>query len=244
MSFLSLLFGRKQKRQPAPPREPHTSRFDVHRGIDARANSDIISGHRFCATMQLRTPLRVLSRHGEVHKGLDRLPPQIAREMWEGIWIVELRPWRELGINAKEIPLGTMASDIGQVPADGGEYLQFLIAVRTAAEAEGSVETRRGAVAQVMANPAWAEFVRAHQGREAVLDKLFPPFLTTIPRLPAKAAAALMSGGFGTPSALAGANDSELLAVSGVGPAIVSAIRRECQKVKHPNSAFVDRVIR
>jgi hypothetical protein len=244
MSLLSLLFGRKQKRQPEPPREPRTNRFDVHRGIDARANSDIISGHRFCATMQLRTPLRVLKRHGELHRGLDREPPQIAREMWEGVWIPELRSWRELGIDLKELPLGTMASDIGQVPADGGEYLQFLIAVRAAAEAEGSVETRRGAVAQVLTNPAWAEFVRAHQGREAVLDKLFPPFLATIPRLSAKAVAALTSGGFDSPSSLAGAKDSELLAVSGVGPAIVSTIRRECQTASQQNSRFVDRVIR
>jgi hypothetical protein len=242
MSILSRLFGRSQKPRFGPPREPVPGRVDFHRGVDVCANSDIISGYRFCATMQLRTPLRVLSRHGELHHGLDRDPSQIAREMWEGIWIVELRSWRELGIEADEIQ-HSMASDIGPVPANGGRYLEFLITVRKAAEGEGSIENRRAAVAEVLADPAWRQFIRAHQGPDAILDKLFPPFLTTVPRMSAKTAAALMSAAFSSPASLTRAKDSELLAMTGVGPAIVGAIRRECEIATEPNSPFVDRVI-
>jgi hypothetical protein len=53
-----------------------------------------------------------------------------------------------------------------------------------------------------------------------------------------------MSAGFDSPSSLTRAKDSELLAVIGVGPAIVSAIRRECHTASQPNARFMDRVIR
>jgi hypothetical protein len=224
--------------------EPRAARVDIHRGVDVPANSDIISGYRFCATMQLRTPLRVLLRHGELHHGLDREPPQIAREMWEGIWIPELRSWRELGIDLKEIPLGTMASDIGPVPADGGEYLQFLIAVRTVAEGGGSIESRRAAVAEIMADPAWRKIVLVHGGQTAALDRLFPPFVLAVSRMSTKVATALISAGFGSPASLASASDDELLAVTGVGPAIVGNIRRESETATDRNCSFVDRVSR
>jgi hypothetical protein len=244
MSLFKRLF--RSERQPArrPLIEAQSDRIDIHRGVDVRANSDIISGYRFCATMQLRTPLRVLARHGEVHHGLDWEPPQIAREMWEGIWIPKLRSWRELGIEKNEIPPGTMASDIGPVPADGGQYLQFLIAVRVVAEGDGLIEDRRAAVGEVLTSPAWSKCVRALGGREAILDRLFPPFLTTISRMPVKTAVALMKAGYGSPASIAGAKDSALLAIEGVGMATIAAIRRECPLAAEPQSRFVDRIIR
>lgn len=244
MSLFKRLFLREQQPTRRSHMESEPDRIDIHRGVDVRANSDIISGYRFCATMQLRTPLRVLSRHGELHHGLDREPPQIAREMWEGIWIPELRSWQELGIAMKELPLSTMASDIGPVPADGGQYLPFLMTVRVVAESEGSIENRRAVVAEVLTDPAWRKCVRALNGRDAILDQLFPPFLTTIPRTPEKTAIALMKVGFESPASLAGAKDSQLLAVDGVGVATIAAIRHECLLAAEPQSRFVDRVIR
>jgi hypothetical protein len=85
--------------------------------------------------MQLRTPLKWLQRHREFHAGTERpteaLPPQHA------CWVPLPKTWRELGIDADEIPLSTMASQIGQIPVDGGDFLPFLIEYRMIVEGAG-----------------------------------------------------------------------------------------------------------
>ena len=48
---------------------------------------DVSLGFQFCATLQLRTPLRVLLRHGELYLRNDGGQPHIAHEPWEGIWL-------------------------------------------------------------------------------------------------------------------------------------------------------------
>jgi hypothetical protein len=216
---------------------------DVHRGARLADNTDLISGWRFCATMQLRTPLRVLSRHGEVHAGLSSEPPVIAHEQWEGIWLHQLRSYRELGLDVDEAAF-PMASDIGQVPGNGGDYLPFLVAVRTAAESDGSIEQRREAVSTVLRDPAYRKFVRAHGGQGATLDQLFPPFVVSVPRMAEKTAQALISAGYRTPAKLIAASDKELRAVEGVGPATVKALRDAAEAAEDKGARYVDRVIR
>jgi hypothetical protein len=115
-------------------------------------NEDIIKGLAFCATMQLRTPLRVLLRHGALHTDRHKTPPQIALEPWEGIWLPVTKSMQEIiegpdsttealrfGIayDASFGALGnTMASDVGPILAK--DYLPFLIAVRRVVEANDS----------------------------------------------------------------------------------------------------------
>ena len=100
---------------------------NVWRNIDTQS-VELIKGWRFGATMQLRTPLRVLSRHGETHEGLTD-PPKIANEQWEGYWTPVLKSYKELGIDIPDVIFesGTTASDIGQIPINGGHYLKFLL---------------------------------------------------------------------------------------------------------------------
>ena len=74
-------------------------------------NADIITGLRFGATLQLRTPLRVLLRHGEIHTDRTKPPPTIALEMWEGTWM----PRR---VDAALAQTRTVASDVGPVRTD------------------------------------------------------------------------------------------------------------------------------
>lgn len=65
-------------------------------------NADIIKGYQFCATLQLRTPLRVLQHHGEVQQWSESGLPTYAHFLWEGIWLPVTRTWVELaGPNAK-----------------------------------------------------------------------------------------------------------------------------------------------
>jgi hypothetical protein len=94
--------------------------------------SDLIAGWQLTVTMQLRTPLKWLQRHGEYHAGAEgpteQLPPEHA------CWVPALKTWRSLGIDMDEIPDGTMASQVGQIPVDGGDFLPFLMEYRMIVE--------------------------------------------------------------------------------------------------------------
>jgi len=103
---------------------------------------------------------------------------------------------------------------------------------------------RREALTRVLANPAWRKFVHALRGTDAILDRFFPPFISAIPRMSAKTKTALSKLGYTAPTSLAGASDKELLAVSGVGPALVKAIRVAVANAPDPEARFLDRVLR
>lgn len=101
--------------------------------------TDIMNGYQFSATMQIGTPLKYLEMHGQINSGPAKNLPQVPQE--HGIWLPKLKSWAELGISGlKEPPEGTMASDIGQIPTNGGEYLNFLKAFREIVESNKHIE--------------------------------------------------------------------------------------------------------
>lgn len=103
-----------------------------------RASSDFVdltSGWEISVTMQLRTPLKWLRRHREFHAGAQW--PEEALPMEHACWVPVPKTWRELGIDADEIPETTMASQIGQIPIDGGDFLPFLMEYRMLVEDGG-----------------------------------------------------------------------------------------------------------
>lgn len=209
-------------------------------------NSDIISGLEFCATMQLRTPLRVLLRHRELFSDLPNEPPQIARAMWEGIWTIRTRSFRELGIELDEPPPGQMESGIGPIAVDGGDYLKFLIAVRKIVESANSIDDRLDLLAIEVSRPQWSMFkhARFHSAYD-IADYFFPLFVGTIHRLAREAAAELRRLGLDTPDALDCATDAQLLDVPGIGPRTLLGIRKKCAETTiDRNNARVDRVER
>lgn len=85
---------------------------------------DITIGWYFCATMQRRTPSAILRRHLEFWPKEQGAPPDICPEGWEGIWLLASPDW--MATTARL----SMASDVGPVPADGGDYLPFLLALQ------------------------------------------------------------------------------------------------------------------
>jgi hypothetical protein len=242
ISLLSWIFACKSQQKPTEAVSSEPEREDTPYALVARANQHIIASYQFCATLQLQTPLRVLVRHREFHSRLDTPPPVIARTAAEGVWLPKPKTLRELGFNVRDMPPGTMASEIGQIPVDGGDYLKFLIAVREVAERSGSVEDRRSGVALVLRDPKWQEIVGLSGGEDAVLDRLFPPFLSTIPRMSAKVASALRASGHATPASIDRASDKELLSLAGVGPSMLKAVRSAVEAAADPDSEFVDRV--
>lgn len=88
--------------------------------------SDILDGYRFSATMQMRTPTSVLCQHGRIEKSPAHKLPRIVKLDWQGVWLPHLKPAAELGTWARDVN-GSMASDVGYVPQDGGDFLRFLL---------------------------------------------------------------------------------------------------------------------
>ena len=202
---------------------------DAHANSRNYPNSDIISGLKFCATMQLRTPLRVLLRHGEIFSDLPNEPPHIARTMWEGIWTTFGPSFRELGVELDEPSPGHIASAIGPIPLDGGDYLKFLIAVRRIVESVNSIDDRIASLVKEVSRLQWSMFKHARfHGAYDIADYFFPLFVETIPRLTRRAAEGLRKLGLDTPNTLDDATDAQLLEVNGIGPRTLLEIRKRC----------------
>jgi hypothetical protein len=197
-------------------------------------NSDILEGFRFCAAMQMRMPVRVLARHGEVHQGPPDQLPEIAKGIWEGIWLPKLRTLRELGIPLDKPPEGAMASEIGPIPIDGGDFLPFLLAVRQAVECANPIAYRIEKLRELLADRRWQHIVSIYPlGTEDIIDGFFPPFLSTVPRLPTGVADRLRLLMLSTPAAISAASDAQLLAIKGMGPRLLEALRGRCGEIEN-----------
>ena len=243
-SFLSLTS--LEKFESGPQELPTKIEADAHANSRNYPNSDIISGLKFCATMQLRTPLRVLLRHGEIFSDLPNEPPHIARAMWEGIWTTYGPSFRELGIELDEPAGDWIASEIGPIPTDGGDYLKFLVAVREILESKNSINYRLASLVGEVGKPQWAMFkhARFHSVYD-IADRFFPLFVDTIPRLTRKAADELQRLELDTPDILDGTTDEQLLSVPGIGPRTLLEIRKRCAETTiNRDNARVDRVER
>ena len=198
---------------------------------------------RFHATLELRTPLRVIRRHGEQYLSTDGMQPRIAQEPWEGVWVRVTKTWRELsGVDIPEFGLSE-ASDVG--PLMSANYLPFLIAVREAVESDGTIAQRIETLEAMRVDDRWSEYFAQHGGIANIVARFFPAFLDTLPTLTADAAEELLKLGLDTRNKLAGAPDETLLAVKGIGPAKLRAIRAYCMTVtNNRDDCRMDRVLR
>lgn len=136
-----------------------------------KENKAVVKGFEFIATLQLRTPLRVLIRHGEIHTDINTEPPKIAEEEWEGIWVLKTKTYRELGINISEMNPGTHASDIG--PILPGDYIPFLITIRKIIELDIPVEDRIKKLRKLTTNDKWKFFIKRHGGIMKIIKYFF-----------------------------------------------------------------------
>lgn len=199
--------------------------------MSAWGDDDIIRGLKFNATMQLRTPLRVLLRHGEIHTDGTKPPPKIALERWEGIWFPKAKTFKELGIDVPELPPpSTHASDVGPIRPD--DYLPFLIAVRRIIEAHDTIEHRIEKLREMPIVADWRVFVSKHGGIDGIIEGFFPKFMN-------------LATGLDTPNRIAAVSDETLLGIKGIGPAKLKAIRERCACITENRDADrVENVIR
>lgn len=112
------------------PFEDLAAKQKVDQDIATEPMGYYITGYKFTATMQMRTPAKILHQHGRIERVASWKLPKIISEPWQGIWTSVTKTWREMGIDIDEMPMGTMASDIGQVSSDGGDYLRFLLFIK------------------------------------------------------------------------------------------------------------------
>lgn len=96
---------------------------------------DLIAGWELMVTMQRRTPLAWLLRHREFREGAER-PTEIV-PMQHACWVPVTRSWRSLGMDIDEMPEATIASEVGQIPRSGGDFLPFLMEYRMIVEDGG-----------------------------------------------------------------------------------------------------------
>jgi len=205
--------------------------------MSAWGNDDIITGLRFGATMQLRTPLRVLLRHGELYLKNDGRQPKIAREPWEGMWVPVGKSFEEIArasnSTANDIEVfrrldaglakpHIFASDVGPILAE--DYLPFLIAVMRIIEAHDTIEHRIEKLREMPIAPGWQGFVSKHRGIDGIVQMFFPKFMN-------------LAAGLDTPNRIAAASDETLLAIKGIGPATLKAIRERCASITENRDA-------
>jgi len=218
--------------------------------LSAWGNDDIITGLKFSATLQLRTPLRVLMRHGEIHTDPNTEPPKIAMEMWEGIWTTKTKTFRELGIDVDE-PKGTHASHIGPVLPE--DYIPLLIAIRKIVELDEPIDSRIKKLRAMPMVSDWQTLVDRHgpsyknesRGMEWIIEHFFPRFIKSIPKLSTGMVDELCKLGLDTPNRIAAAPDKTFLRIKGIGQAKVKAIRDYCAGIADNRDAErIENVIR
>ncbi|NMG32368.1 helix-hairpin-helix domain-containing protein [Aromatoleum evansii] len=188
-------------------------------------SEELIDGHEYCATLQLRTPLAALLKDGE--RTPSRTPPENPFEMEHGAWFPTTRTWRDLGIDLDELSDGEVASDIG--PVDRLSYRNFLISLKiVASDREATIADRIERIKSVLTMPEHRSFSRRHGGQASVIEKLFPRVLSAIPGLTRPAAEELWKARIRCISRIRQTSDERLLELPGIGKKKVDALRAFC----------------
>jgi hypothetical protein len=201
-----------------------------------------IDAHEFRASLQLRTPRRVLLRHGEVHADPLQPPPPIATEPWQGRWIRRHEsPLRPGEIGHPQHLLDRVSTDAGRV--EPRDYLPFLLAVREVVERDSPIAERRQALAAELARESWLGFVVRLGGVDEIVDRFFPPFIGTL-EIRNATQAGFRRRGLLTPAQILAASERELLTVSGIGELTAAKCRAQCAQAPDPHAEFVEQVTR
>ena len=199
-------------------------------------DSDLISGWRYSATLQLRTPLAYLERDGEFSPGPQE-PPMVGPAEGHlpdgtgfnpyGIW---LRVIDYDGLGFDPPSSGTRATGWGQVRIGSEEernLISFLKTFRYIVETAKGLDQRLSELREFSTStPAnrkvWSKLRKA--------DPLFPDsfFISSLESLPGvgiKLAQKLYQAGFRTVEEVKGASDGELLAIPGLGQGLLAKVR-------------------
>lgn len=214
-----------------PCAEPQTTPQDVW--------LESIDEYVYRARFQLTTPLAALLFHDKRHLSLGDPPPEVTPGNRHGQWQPELQEEVNVAPESRLVP-----SAVGPIAADGGNFLPFLIAVRQAIETDEPIAARIVNLHKVLQAEAHAAHLETLGGTEHIERLFFPYFASSVSGLGKGVVTALRDRGLCTPAQIANATDAELLAIKGIGPARLKAIRAACLAATEPGCAFVDAVER
>lgn len=230
MGIIDFIFGMKKKDEKngnVKHAEEITQTPSQYINI-ARQNKDIIEGMQFHATCQLRTPIDVFKKHGEVFKG-DGIPPTYGSPR-DGVWVPKL-----LDSTYDFLDKGaTTASDAGPVDAD--EYVAYAIGLLSIFESDMTIDDKMAqALAYAGSNDSKKRIengiLRFH-GEKNIADVMSlyisksecfkfyfdkPNKLTLVDGVNRKVATALEIAGVNTLRALSGMNENDLININGIG---------------------------
>lgn len=208
----------KSEGMPAP--EGQVIRLDDK---SYQANSDILEGMQFSATLQIRTPLSVLEHHGEVFYGPPSQAPKYGTQA-DGIWTFKTKPLRDLGIALDETEF-THTSDVG--PIKPSLYLPFLVQFRSIVEGAASLDEKLAALSLLSTRSAeFREIWRKLSSNYGDFpESFFYLQFTTLPRIGRQLAQRLYKAGFCSVNDIVRASTSRLTAVPGLGSVTAAKIQ-------------------
>lgn len=227
MGIFDFIFGKKDRststHQPVKELQQAPQQY---RDI-ATENTDVTDGMQFHATCQLRTPLSVLKRHGEIYRGNGE-PPTYG-EPRDGIWIPKLSGEYDFLSEGQ-----TTASDAGSVNAE--EYVTYAIGLLSIFESDATINDKMSDALSYSGNSeslnriekgllscyresnianVMARHISDSERLEYYFDK--PNHLTLVNGVNKKVASALEESGISTIKELAQLTENDLVKINGIG---------------------------
>jgi hypothetical protein len=216
MGWLDWLKGDQRAIQPTegwstspPPSIQQQRRDDLN-----AAHDDLITGWQLVVTMSSTTPLEWLLRDGDTTED-----PQDVLQ-FHGHWAPKLRTFRELGFDVDEVEDSTRASEIGQIPVDGGDFLPFLIEYRKIVEAKEKRQIILNNLNDLGArHPEIVSKLGGDLSKSFVVRELL-----TLPGCGATTADHLYQAGYQSKEKVIQASVEDLMGVKGIGPSTAKKI--------------------
>lgn len=199
-------------------------------------DSDLISGWRYSATLQLRTPLAYLKRHDEFSPG-PQLPPLVGPAEGQlldgtgfnpyGMWLQEI-DYDRLGFDPP--PSGTRATEWGQVRVGSEEernLISLLKSFRYIVETPEGLDQKLSELKELSTSTPenrkmWKKLKKADP---LFPDSFFISALESIPGVGTSIAQKLYQAGFRTVEEVQAASDGELMAIPGLGKGLLAKIK-------------------
>lgn len=203
-------------------------------GAMSQYDDDLIAGWRYSATLQLRTPLAYLERHGEFSPGPQE-PPMVGRaesHLPDGTGFNPYGIWLRV-INPEILPPSTStrrATEWGQVrigSEDERNLISFLKSFRYIVETAETLEQKLAELAELSnSTPAnrkvWLKVVGSESGFP---ESFFYGELCCLPGVGMKVAERIYRAGFRTIAEIQAASDEDLLKVEGIGKGFLRKLR-------------------